>query len=246
VPLLFTTSWDDGYAADLRVSALLKRYGLTGTFYVCPVQQHGRAMMTEAEIKQLSTEHEIGAHSMTHPHLPRISKDDVRRELTESKQWVERITGKPCTMFCYPYGDESPEIRSMTRDAGYKGARGTRSLEFSANDLFDLPVSTQIYPFPWRRKGDLVQRILDPLPLLRKQSRRLSELGIPWHARRGWLSLAKALFTHAVKNNAHSFHLFGHSSELDRYEMWHDLEKFLKFVSEHREQIKAVTNESLI
>jgi len=33
-PTYITTSWDDGHPMDLRVAALLAKYGIAGTFYV--------------------------------------------------------------------------------------------------------------------------------------------------------------------------------------------------------------------
>ncbi len=244
--MLFTTSWDDGYELDLRVCDLLHKFGCTGTFYVCPKQQHGREMLTESKMRMIAAWHEVGAHTIHHPHLTQLNPDDVRDELINGKAWVEKITEKPCTMFCYPYGDENQKIRELTQQVGFHGARGTRTLEFSASDHFDLPVSLQIYPFPWRRKGDLYQRLTDPVPHLRQHGKRLTELHVPWHARRGWLPLAKNLFTHALKTHQPFFHLFGHSHELELYDMWSDFERFLAFVVEHQSDIRSIANSGLL
>jgi hypothetical protein len=31
-----TTSWDDGHKLDMKLAVLLKKYGIKGTFYICP------------------------------------------------------------------------------------------------------------------------------------------------------------------------------------------------------------------
>ena len=100
----FLTSWDDGYLLDLRIADLLDRYGVKGTFYVCPAAQHTTEMLSKDQIKELSSRYTIGAHSMTHPKLTQIPPQESVKEIRASKQWVEETTDKSCTTFCYPYG----------------------------------------------------------------------------------------------------------------------------------------------
>ncbi len=67
--MIFTTSWDDGYLSDLRIAEILEKYGATGTFYVCPQGQHNQKMLSEKQVLELSKKHEIGAHTILHPHV---------------------------------------------------------------------------------------------------------------------------------------------------------------------------------
>ena len=69
----FTSSWDDGYALDLKVAELLDTHGCKGTFYVCPRKQHEYTMMNTQEITMLGKNHEIGAHTLRHSKLTKIS-----------------------------------------------------------------------------------------------------------------------------------------------------------------------------
>ena len=123
--MIFTSSWDDGYALDLTVAALLKENGLTGTFYVCPAPQHGRAMLMEGQIRTLSETFEIGAHTLSHSRLSALMFGEAQREIEGSKAWVEQITGKPCAMFCYPKGDFGVGAKTLVKQAGFRGARTT-------------------------------------------------------------------------------------------------------------------------
>ena len=66
-PFDIVTSWDDGHPLDLRIAELLTRFGLTGTFYIA--RDYLDERITEAQIKALSCQHEIGAHTLTHPVL---------------------------------------------------------------------------------------------------------------------------------------------------------------------------------
>jgi peptidoglycan/xylan/chitin deacetylase (PgdA/CDA1 family) len=242
--MLFTTSWDDGYVLDQKVAKLLELYGCTGTFYVCPARQHGHAMMTEEEIRTLSQRHEIGAHSMTHPHLTKESDERREREIKGSKQWIEHVTGIPCTMFCYPYGDTNEDVMRVTERSGFIGARMTNDLMFSATNPFALPTTLQVTAFPLRRRFSHWWHFLDPLGPLRVRHSRLREIGVPIRTYRRWLTLAIDLFERARRTNQPFFHLWGHSHEIDRLGMWDDLEHFLVHVK--KSGVKSVVNSALV
>ncbi len=80
-------------------------------------------LMTEAELRQLhALGHEIGAHSMTHPHLDMCSSAEAAYEVTASKQHLERVLGDPVTSFAYPYGDLPADYRELMSGAGYRCA----------------------------------------------------------------------------------------------------------------------------
>jgi len=70
--MFFTTSWDDGYALDLRVAEILSTHGLTGTFYLSPQSQHRQTMLSADQIRTLGRTMEIGAHTLHHPKLTQI------------------------------------------------------------------------------------------------------------------------------------------------------------------------------
>lgn len=242
--MLFTTSWDDGHRLDGRLAELLARYGATGTFYLCP----GTAdRLTDDAIRALARTHEVGAHTMTHPRLTRIPAATARREIIDAKRWVESVTGSPCRMFCYPYGDENLAVRGFVRDAGFIGARTVTQLQSTITDPFGMPTTLQIYPFPWRRRWTRWYHLFDPFGerfhLLRSQLKRLQ---LPLSAYRGWLPLAKALFLHALRSQQSSFHLWGHSWEIERLHMWNALEAFLAFVVARNDAVTHVPNSALI
>ena len=243
--MIFTTSWDDGRKDDLRLAELLEKYGATGTFYISPPDTHEKPALSDSDIKMLSEKHEVGAHTITHPRLTRVSLEQARTEIEESKKWIESVTGKPCTMFCYPAGDENPEVRSLVRSAGFRGARGVEQLEFATKDEFCLPTTLQVYPFPLRRKYTNRWHLLDPVARLRMFYPQMRSFRLPLRASLSWLNLAKELFSYADKSNQPYFHLWGHSWEIEKYGMWGHLEKFLKYVSD-QENVVYSTNTDLL
>src|SRR5581483_11004208 len=78
-----TTSWDDGHPLDLRLAALLAKYGHKGTFYI-PTNYSEWPLMTKSQIVELDgMGMEIGSHTKNHSIVPRLSKERAIEELTE-------------------------------------------------------------------------------------------------------------------------------------------------------------------
>src|SRR3989338_2072761 len=99
---IITTSWDDGDALDVKLAQLLDRYNVKGTFYI--TRKYRETRLSENDIRDLSSRHEIGAHTLTHPNLRALSREAKKGEIQGSKEWLEQIIGKNVEMFCYPFG----------------------------------------------------------------------------------------------------------------------------------------------
>lgn len=237
--MIFTTSWDDGYALDMKISSILDVFNMKGTFYLCPHKQHGKEMLSNKDIFNLNKKHELGAHTMNHPKLTLIPATKAQKEIIESKKWIEKLSGKSCKMFCYPYGSSNDEIESMVKKAGYIGARGTTQMLFSSVNSFQQNTSLQIAPFPKRITYSRWWHRLDLYGPLRVKGKAIKAYDIPLSKCTSWLSFAKALFIYAHSTNQPYFHLWGHSHEIEKYSMWQDLELFLKFVNTHTVEYKT-------
>ena len=61
---------------------------------------------------------------------------------------------------------------------------------------------------------------------------------------KNWLSVAKSLFIES-QNQGGEFHLWGHSSEVEKLNMWDDLESFFAFIA-NQSDVDAVVNSKLI
>ena len=64
----------------------------------------------------------IGAHSLSHPRLSRLPRDEARREIVGAKAVLEELTGRQVTLFAFPYGDFDAETTRMCEDAGFAHA----------------------------------------------------------------------------------------------------------------------------
>ena len=240
-----TTSWDDGHVLDLRVAELLDRSGLTGTFYIARDFLDER--MSEAQLRDLAQRHEIGAHTLTHPILTEIPLTQAHDEIHGSKRWLQDVLGQDVTAFCYPRGANNPDLQRIVAGAGYTMARTVDKFSFTTgNNPFAVPTTLQVYPYPlrplpdvewWRGWRTRLQPLTETLPIIRRRKFSAQALF-------NWQLLAENLIEAAASDNG-IWHLWGHSWEVERYDLWGALESTLRTVS-HYADIKSVNNSALI
>jgi peptidoglycan/xylan/chitin deacetylase (PgdA/CDA1 family) len=83
--------------------------------------EYNEIIMTTQQIKSISGDLiKIGSHTQTHPNLSKLSGEDVRWELTESKRNLERLLGKPVEDLALPHGAYNAEVLRIAQEAGYK------------------------------------------------------------------------------------------------------------------------------
>ena len=78
--------------------------------------------MNADQLKQLSDSgFEIGSHGMTHSLLiaDYMNEEKVLNELQKSKQWLEAVTGKPVTAYCFPAGRYNARMIELAKQIGY-------------------------------------------------------------------------------------------------------------------------------
>lgn len=71
----------------------------------------------------------IGAHTLSHPMLAKLSEADMRREIAESRAQIEARLGVRVQHFAYPVGDPAaagPREFAAVRELGYASAVTTR------------------------------------------------------------------------------------------------------------------------
>jgi peptidoglycan/xylan/chitin deacetylase (PgdA/CDA1 family) len=90
-----------------------------------------KAAMTWDEIRLMAREPlaTIGAHTLNHYNLLKLSADDARQQMSESGQRIAAELGQPIKHFAYPYGNkDAAGLREfeMAKAAGYHSAVVTR------------------------------------------------------------------------------------------------------------------------
>jgi peptidoglycan/xylan/chitin deacetylase (PgdA/CDA1 family) len=62
----------------------------------------------------------IGSHTLTHPRLPLLSETEAKHELLESRMKLEKLLQRRITLFSFPYGEFTPALLELCREAGYE------------------------------------------------------------------------------------------------------------------------------
>ncbi len=119
-PVILT--FDDAYR-DFYTNAfpILRRYNFRSTVFVIYNSMGLSGNLTRDQIRELfgSGLVDIGAHTISHPHLTSLASDSARREIVESKERLSQELEIPIVYFSYPYGSYSPEHVEMVRSAGF-------------------------------------------------------------------------------------------------------------------------------
>jgi peptidoglycan/xylan/chitin deacetylase (PgdA/CDA1 family) len=117
-------TFDDGYVDNhTYVLPALVRHGIHATFFVATgfverdpevlsrlgrlwnVPVHELAGLSWTQVREIrEAGMEIGAHTRSHPNLALLTEDQVRRELSESKDMLENCLGESVVSVAYPYG----------------------------------------------------------------------------------------------------------------------------------------------
>jgi len=133
-PGLATLSFDDGMEDNHSVLLpILESYGISATVYVATgligkrnpwlAPESGARMMTRDELRELAAAGvELGAHTVTHPDLSLMDRSSCLREMVESRDEIERLTGSPATTFAYPFCRYGDAAIAAARDAGFAAA----------------------------------------------------------------------------------------------------------------------------
>lgn len=107
-----------------RISILDQLHTLTSPE---PCQRFSHRTLSEEELISLSKQQriEIGAHSITHPVLSTLNRQDQKEEIVGSKTRLEQLIGRTITSFAYPYGgaaDYDQTTLDTVRAAGFHRA----------------------------------------------------------------------------------------------------------------------------
>jgi peptidoglycan-N-acetylglucosamine deacetylase len=237
-PRIVTTSWDDGDRADLRLAEMLRSREIRGTFYVPNRPYGGRPALSHADLRTLSSEgFEIGAHSVSHKLLWGLTPEELAKEVSPCKPFLEDVLGTEVRMFCYPCGRYDSNVVRTLKEAGYWGARTVRMLSTRLEfNPFEMPTTLQIIP---QRKSSYVRNLararkMEGLQVFLAHMTRLDN----------WLELGKRLFDSVLQNGG-MWHLYGHSHEIEKLGLWEDLAEMLDYVG-NRKGVMYVPNCELI
>ena len=226
---IVTSSWGDGNKLDLKLANILQKYKVKATFFV-PIHFLTQPL-SKNDLITLSRHFEIGSHTLTHPTLTKIPSNKAYYEIAESKATLENILDRKIYGFSYPKGAYDGETIKCVKKAGYVYARTTERMRIMVSDPYQMGVTVQVYP-SWRPSYLYVKGIQKAATI----TKNIASLKNVFN----WLAHAKLMFDYVYARGG-VWHLFGHSWQIQKYNMWNDLEKILRYVAK-RKDVLYLTN----
>ena len=121
IALTIDAAWD----ADKTPFILdtLDKYGVKATFFLCGVW----VKQYPEYVKEIAKRgHEIGNHSLTHPHMNRMDSITIQKELSDLDDMLQELTGKRSTLFRAPFGEYNDTVIKAAHEAGYEVIQWSR------------------------------------------------------------------------------------------------------------------------
>jgi peptidoglycan/xylan/chitin deacetylase (PgdA/CDA1 family) len=135
-------TFDDAYRDVLDVLPTIEKLGIRATFFAATAfADAGRPLdvpelrpEADAHPERLATMHwddlrglaerghQIGSHTVTHPHLTTLGDAELDLELRDSRVRIQDELGRPCPVLSYPYGEHDRRVQAAVRRAGYDAA----------------------------------------------------------------------------------------------------------------------------
>jgi peptidoglycan/xylan/chitin deacetylase (PgdA/CDA1 family) len=95
----------DGFADTAAFAAdLCHELGLRAVFFPLTAAEHGARLLTDAELADLATTHEVGWHTANHTGADEVDEAAVRTEVVEPFRWIARVTGRPPRIGAWCFG----------------------------------------------------------------------------------------------------------------------------------------------
>ena len=138
-----TFSYDDGVTQDIRLIELLNKYNLKCTFNINSellgknlilVRNNIRLSHYKIhpnDVKYVYDGHEIAAHTLTHPLLPRCDTDEVIRQVENDRLNLSELAGYEVVGMAYPGGGVNNDDRVADIIKNHTGIQYCRTITLS-------------------------------------------------------------------------------------------------------------------
>ena len=113
---ILTLSFDDGVTQDVRFIELLDKYGIKCTFNLNSEllgvsgclningKEIAHTKVLPEQVKELYKNHEVAAHTLTHPFLTQQTDEEITRQVEQDRLNLSRLVGYDVRGFAYPGG----------------------------------------------------------------------------------------------------------------------------------------------
>jgi peptidoglycan/xylan/chitin deacetylase (PgdA/CDA1 family) len=218
-----TFSWDDGAIEDLKLMDLSLKFSIPGIFFI-PATNPERGVISEESIKIIAkNDFEIGAHTYSHTYLTLLPIKKANEELISGKSFLEQIIGKEVPHFCFPGGKFNSEIVEASK-LYFKSARTADTGALVKDNPYLIKPTFHFYD---RGTKSLIYNGL-------KNCSRVFRLSLTNILSHNYFELVKNIIADLANlpdNN--KVIIWGHSWEIEKFQLWSKLENLFQFINEH-------------
>ncbi len=151
-----TFSYDDGTTQDVRLAELFNKYGMKATFNInSGLLGTERTLIREGvevlhnkikpeDVKFIYDGHEVAAHTLTHPSLPKQEKDEeIIHQVEDDRIRLSELCGYEVVGFAYPGGGQNFDDRVSQIIRENTGIKYARTIISSKN----FEMQSELYQF---------------------------------------------------------------------------------------------------
>lgn len=114
IAISFDAAWGDQYSEGIL--DILDKYNVKTTFFLVGFWVDKYPDMVK-EIHKRG--HEIGNHSATHPHMSKLSREQIIEELKSTDEKIKSLTGQEPFLFRPPFGDYDNTLIKTAKECGH-------------------------------------------------------------------------------------------------------------------------------
>jgi len=140
-----TFSFDDGVIQDIKTIEILNKYGLKSTFnlnsgILSKTVVHSNGLSFERvqknDVKTIYDGHEVAVHTINHPNLTGLSKEEIIYQVEEDRKVLSELCGYNVIGMAYPCGGVNNDERVAEIIRNNTGVKYSRTITSTNN--FDL------------------------------------------------------------------------------------------------------------
>ncbi len=115
IAITIDAAWEDD--KTLFILDTFDQYHVKATFFLCGFW----AEKYPDEVKMIVERgHELGNHTATHPHMNKLSPDQMKKETVDYDDRLEELVGIRSKVFRAPYGEYNDSVITTMRSLGYE------------------------------------------------------------------------------------------------------------------------------
>ena len=115
IAITIDAAWEDDKTRFILDT--FDQYNVKATFFLCGFW----AEKYPDEVKMIVEHgHEIGNHTATHPHMNKLSADQMKKETVDYDDKLEALVGVRSKVFRAPYGEYNDSVITTMRSLGYE------------------------------------------------------------------------------------------------------------------------------